>query len=269
MVRLSLNETTTFRWSFEEDVLHYSDAGIPAIGVWRHKLSDCGKEKAAELLEKSGLAVSHLHWAGGFTGSDGRSFRASVDDAFEALRTAADLKTTCLVVYSGSRAGHTTNHARRLMKEALKELAPAAEELEVDLAIEPMHAGCAKEFTFLTSVDDVLELCDAVGSNAVKLLYDTYHLGYEENCAERIATFADRVALVQLGDGRETPSVEQARCLLGEGAIPLAAIVREFLSAGYDGDFDVELIGEEIEAIDYHDLVEHAKQAFQRLVGSP
>ncbi len=269
MVRLSLNETTTFRWSFEEDVHHYSGAGIPAIGVWRHKLSDCGKERAGELLEESGLAVSHLHWAGGFTGSDGRSFRASVDDAMEALRTAAVLKTNCLVVYSGARAGHTVNHARRLMKEALKELAPAAEDMGVHLAIEPMHPGCAKEFTFLTSVDEVLELRDAVGSSAVKLLYDAYHLGHEENCAERIATFADRVALVQLGDGRQTPSVEQSRCRLGEGVVPLTSIVRAFLDAGYDGDFDVELMGEEIETIDYHDLIDHAKQAFERLVQTP
>lgn len=269
MVRLSLNETTTFRWSFEEDVLHYSEAGIPAIGVWRHKLSDCGKVKACELLEESGLAVSHLSWAGGFTGSDGRSFRASVDDALEALRTAADLKTNCLLVYSGARAGHTANHARRLMKEALKELAPVAADLGITLAIEPMHPGCAKDFTFLTTVDEVLELCDAVDSKAIKLVYDTYHLGHEDDCADRIAAFADRVALVQLGDGREIPSVEQSRCQLGEGVVPLAEIVRAFLRGGYDGDFDVELIGEEIETIDYHELIEHAKQAFEQLAQAP
>ena len=35
MAELSMNETTTFRWSFEEDVAHYAAAGIPAIGVWR------------------------------------------------------------------------------------------------------------------------------------------------------------------------------------------------------------------------------------------
>jgi len=269
MVRLSLNETTTFRWSFEDDVVHYAQAGIPAIGVWRHKLSDCGEAKASELLEESGLAVSHLSWAGGFTGSDGRSFQASVDDALDALRTAANLKTNCLLVYSGARAGHTFNHARRLFKEALKELGPAAEQLGIDLAIEPMHPGCAKEFTFLTSVKEVLELCDAVDSKAVKLLYDTYHLGHDEDCADQIATFADRVALVQLGDGRQTPSVEQSRCRLGDGVVPLAKIVRAFLDAGYDGDFDVELIGEEIETIDYHEMVEHAKQAFEQLVHSP
>ena len=37
-------------------------------------------------------------------------------------------------------------------------------------------------------------------------------------------------------------------------------------AAGYDGYYDVELLGEEIETIDYHSLLEHAKAAFAQLV---
>ena len=125
MAELSMNETTTFRWSFEEDVAQYAAAGIPAIGVWRQKLSDCGLSKARELLRRSGLKVSHLFWAGGFTGSDGRSYRESVDDAAEAVRTAAELDCRTLVVCSGPRAGHTYNHARRLVQGALTRVGPA------------------------------------------------------------------------------------------------------------------------------------------------
>ena len=69
MAKLSVSETTTFRWSFEEDVARYAAARIPAIGVWRHKLSDCGLPAALALLRRAGLKVSHLSWAGGFTSS--------------------------------------------------------------------------------------------------------------------------------------------------------------------------------------------------------
>ena len=54
MVLLSMNEMTTYRWSFEEDVQHYSAAGIEAIGVWRQKLADYGEEKGIELLSETG-----------------------------------------------------------------------------------------------------------------------------------------------------------------------------------------------------------------------
>ena len=263
---LSVNETTTFRWSFEEDVANYLAAGIPAIGVWRQKLSDCGETKGVDLLIESQLKVSHLFWAGGFTGSDGRSFRASVDDAADALRTAAVIGAQSLLVYSGARAGHTCNHARRLFTDALRELAPLAAELNVLLAVEPMHAGCAGEFTFLTSVNDVLTLLEIVADSQVRLILDTYHLGWTPELIRCIPQFVEQVALVQLGDGRLPPSGEQARSLLGEGRIPLESIVDALATAGYNGYYDVELLGEEIETKDYRSLLAHAKAAFERLV---
>ncbi len=266
MAILSMNETTTFRWSFEEDVVRYAAEGIPALGVWRQKLSDCGPLKGRKLLDQHRMKVSHLLWAGGFTGSDGRSFRESLEDAQEALRTAAALGAGALVVYSGARSGHTHSHARRLLFEALKQLAPVAEELEVDVALEPMHPGCAADWTFLTSLDDVMSVIEKAGSPRVKLVFDTYHLGHEENLVERIAGIVSHVALVQLGDAREPPDGEQNRCRLGEGRLPLREIVSAFKTAGYDGYYDVELLGEELESADYHALLEHAKQAFGDLV---
>lgn len=268
MAQLSMNETTTFRWSFEEDVAQYAAAGIPAIGVWRQKLSDFGRQKGGELLRDTGLRVSHLLWAGGFTGSDGRSYRESVDDAIDAVHTAAELGTDTLVVYSGARAGHTYNHARRLIQGALAELIPVAVQAGVYLAVEPMHPGCATEWTFLNGIDDMLALFEAAGSTQVKMVFDTYHLGLEEGIVNRIADIAPHVAIVQLGDARRPPEGEQNRCRLGEGVIPLKEIVAALKSAGYDGYYDVELLGEEIETRDYVELLAHAKTAFAELVGS-
>jgi sugar phosphate isomerase/epimerase len=267
MAQLSMNEMTTYRWSFEEDVEQYLRAGIRGIGVWRQKLSDFGEEKGIELLADSGLQVSNLLWAGGFTGSDGRSLRESIDDAEEAVRLAAQMRAGCLIVYSGGRAGHTHNHARRLVKEALAELAPLAAELHVTLALEPMHLGCAAEWTFLTGLDDTLALLDLVGSPWLKLAFDTYHLGQDQQAVERMDEIASRIAVVHLGDCKRPPLDEQNRSRLGEGAIPLKEIVDALRGAGYDGFYDVELMGEDIEAADYCELLRQSKQAFAELVG--
>ncbi|HVC96715.1 MAG TPA: sugar phosphate isomerase/epimerase family protein [Pirellulales bacterium] len=269
MARLSMNEMTTFRWSFDEDVSHYVAAGISAIGVWRPKVSDFGEDKSIELLAESGLEVSNLLWAGGFTGSDGRNVRDSIEDGAEAIRLAAELRAACLVIYSGSRHGHTHNHARRLLTDALAELLPLAVEREVTLAIEPMNRGCAAEWTFLTSLDDAMALIDHFDSPRMQLAFDTYHLGGDPDLVERLGEAAQRIAVVHLGDGKSPPDHEQNRTRLGDGVIPLKEIVAALSSAGYDGFYDVELMGEDIESSDYVDLLEHSKQVFAQLLGCP
>src|ERR671912_393754 len=98
MKRISMNELTTYRWTFEEDVHHYAEAGIPAISVWREKLADFGEDRGVELIKDSGLQVAALQWAGGFTGSDGRTYKESVQDAREAIQLAAALNSNCLIV---------------------------------------------------------------------------------------------------------------------------------------------------------------------------
>ena len=268
MARLSINEMTTYRWSFDEDVMNYRAAGIGAIGVWRQKLADFGEEKGIELLAESRIAVSNLLWAGGFTGSDGHSYRESIKDAVEAIRLAAALKAGCLVIYSGGRNGHTQNHARRLFVTALRELLPLAGELDVTLAVEPMHAGCAGEWTFLTTLDETLALLLTIDSPKLKLAFDTYHLGHDPAIVEQIGKLRDRIGIVHLGDSRKAPTEEQDRHRLGHGTLPLRSIVAALGEIGYDGYYDVELMGEEIEAADYCELLETTRQAFNELIGA-
>ncbi|NIL98069.1 MAG: TIM barrel protein [Planctomycetales bacterium] len=265
MVRFSLNELTTYRWSFEQDVANYKAAGFHALGVWRQKLSDYGEEKGVELLAESGLAVSNLLWAGGFTGSDGRSYADSVADAADAIRLAGVMHSPCLVVYGGGRGGHTRKHARRLLLSALRELSPLAEEENVALALEPMHPACAAECTFLTSLQETLAILDEVANPFVKLAFDTFHLA-QDVCLESLQQIADRIAVVHLGDSREPPTAEQNRCALGSGRIRLREIISCLGEAGYDGYFDIELIGEEIETSDYQDLLRKSQEALAELV---
>jgi len=265
MARLSVNEVTTYRWSFEEDVAYYARAGISAIGVWRQKISDFGDDRGVELLADSGLRVSNLLWAGGFTGSDGRSFRDSVDDALEAIQLAGALGTDCLVVYTGPRALHTHNHARRLTRDALKAVLPLATELGVTLAVEPMHPQCAGEWTFLTTLDEALEFIQQFESPQIKLALDTYHLGHDGSLVARIPDFVESIAVVHLADGRPPVSLEQDRTPLGKGQVPLAPLVQALEKANYRGYYDLELTGEEIESVDYCRLLDESKREFAQL----
>jgi sugar phosphate isomerase/epimerase len=262
MGRLAVSELTTFRWSFEEDVRNYRAADVTAIGVWRQKLADWGEERGAKLLDAAGLVASSLQWAGGFTGSDGRSHADAIADARLAIQTAAALGAKCLIVHSGARGSHTHKHARRLFREALQKLLPVAEERGVTMAIEPMNGDCGSEFTFLNCFDETLALIADCKSPALGIVLDTYHWGHQPLLLERLPQLIPHLALVQLGDGRQPPRGETNRCPLGEGIVLLRDIVQSLEGAGYDGYYEVELMGEEIEAADYQDLLTRSRETF-------
>jgi sugar phosphate isomerase/epimerase len=265
MTLLSMNEITTFRWSFEQDVENYQQAGYRAIGVWRQKLADWDEDDAVDLLAGSRLSVSNVGWAGGFTGSDGRTPAESIDDAADALRLAGKLSAGCLVIYPGGRNNHIFRHASRLLRSALNELLPLAEAVEVPLAIEPMHPACATDWTFLTDLESVLALIDEYRSPLLKLAYDTYHFPFEANQRDLLKQLAPHIGIVHLGDRSSAPGLDQDRCLLGQGRLPLRETVSTLRSAGYRGAFDVKLLGPEIESFDYWTVLEQSQLAYSDL----
>ena len=264
MDRLAISELTTLRWSLEEDVEQYAAAGAAGIGVWRQKLADYGDEKGAELIAEAGLEVSSLQWAGGFTGSDGRTHDDSIADGRHAIHQAEILRAGCLIIHSGARGVHTFNHARRLLRQALDKLLPVAEERGVTLAIEPMADCGGSDWTFLHCLDETLELLAAYRSPALKITLDTYHWGHQPTLLSRLPSLVPHLALVQLGDSRLPPQGEPNRVPLGEGLLPLREIVATVSAAGYDGCFEVELMGEEIEAAAYRQIVQQSVRTFHQ-----
>jgi sugar phosphate isomerase/epimerase len=268
MLELSMNEVTTYRWSFEEDIENYRRAGYRSIGVWRHKLSDLDEEHAVDVLAESGLGVSSLACAGGFTGLGGVSFREGVDDAVSALRLAAKIQAGCLVVHPGGRNNHTSRHALRLLRAALEELLPTAEHYEVPLALEPMHVACAASWTFLTDFERVSELVAEYNTPYLKLALDTYHFPWSDGDHNILPQIVPHIGVVYLADRREPPSIDHDRCALGRGQLPLADILASLFEAGYSGPFDVRLMGSEIQPADYGRLLVQSKSAFAKFVQS-
>lgn len=262
MERVAVSELTMLRWPFEEDAAWIQRLGFGAIGVWREKLADFGEEKGAELLTEAGLAVSSLQWAGGFTGSEGMTFAESLDDAIEAIDTAALLQAHCLIVHSGSQAGHTRSHAHRLLRTALKTLVPYAREAGVRLALEPMRLGVGRDWTLLSSLRQCSDLINDLGTTQVGIVFDTYHLGTQPNIVDQIHEYIGQICLVQVADQRQEPTDEQNRCLIGEGRLGIPEILGAFEANQFSGYYEIELLGEELEPLSYPEVLTHSKDAF-------
>ena len=260
--KLAVNETTTHRWSFLEDVTSYCEAGFGAIGVWLPKLVQFGEERGIELIRDSGMSVSSVSWTGGFTGWDGQSFQDSIDDARSAVKTAGELNAESLIVISGARCGHTLSHARQLLNDALKILVDDAGEYGLALALQPMSS---RECSFLTSLDETLEILDECNHPLVKMAFDVSQLWKEPHLLERIPEIASLVTTLQLCDQRDPPQSEFDQLLPGDGEIPLEEITTAFLDADYDGFFEIKIWSEELWDSDYSDLLRTCRSRLESL----
>lgn len=269
MAKFSMNQMTTLRWSFEQDCFRYREAGLSAIHVWRHKIHDYGEAKGAILLEELGLEVSALSWAGGFTGSDGRNYQDAVDDARHAIDLAQELSAGCLNIYSGARAGHINKHAQRLFSSALAELVPYAESRDVTLAIKPIRHPYGSDWTFVKRMTDALQLIDLIDSPRFKLILDLYEFGDQPEVLDNLHLLIPYLALVQIGDRTCEPQEEPNRCLLGSGKLPLDATVSKLIQLGYDGPIDVELMGHDVQQLDYDQLLSQSVEYLQAMESLP
>lgn len=260
--RLSMSEMTTYRWSFLEDVSSYPSAGLSAVGIWRQKLEEFGEERGIELLRESQLEVSSLSHAGGFTGSDGLSFREAMDDALDQVAIAGALQAETLVVISGARAGHTGNHARRLLRDALTELGDAAAECRLQIAVQPLHAQLGNRWSFLHSIEPTLEVLDRCDHPHVGMAFDVSQFWREADLCRKISLAAPWIRLVQISDCRGTTRSDgNDHCLPGRGMIPLVDILATLQQAGYPGYYEVQIQSDECWRADYPTLIKECHDA--------
>lgn len=263
--RLSISQMTTYRWSLEDDLHERRRAGIESIGLWRPKLSECGEEKAIDLVQESGLEVSSLSWAGGFTGSHGFTFNQAVEDGLEALELASRLGAESLVVVGGTTAGHITKHARRLVIDGLNELANVARDYNVKLALQPMHQQFEREWTFISSLDAAIQIIEDCHHPSVGLSLNSFHVREEQDLIGRLESIVSLLHHVQICDGRRDQESEFDRYLPGDGDIPLADFVLALKDAGYNGAYEIDVWSEKLWQSSEFELLEDCRERFARL----
>lgn len=264
--KLSVNQATTLRWTFEEDVVRYRLAGINTIGLWLPKLLEYGEERAQDWLSENGLSVSTLSYAGGFTGAFGHDLNDVLVETHDLIQLAGTLRADSLVVVSGPINNHITKHATRLVVESLKELADDAAENGVMLSLLPMRKAFCKEWTFLNTLDEALAVLDRVNHPAVRLAFDVYHLWPEKCLLQRLPELVSRIGVVQVSDAAPTTGrVEYDRVLPGEGILPVEQILTGLIDAGYRGYVDYQIWSKPLWQSVNQDWLQRCRDNFNRL----
>jgi D-psicose/D-tagatose/L-ribulose 3-epimerase len=208
---------------------------------------DPAKVKAA--ADKAGLAIGSICACMG----PGRDFRGDQADQAAAMGyckalidQAVELGCPRLIgpIYSvvGKADAVEPEHQKKewaLVVENLKTLAKYAEQKGITLCIEPLNRF---ETDFLNTCDQALKLVKAVGSKAVKVHLDTFHMNIEEkNQAAAILKAGKHLGhLHACGSDRGTP---------GGDHIDWKPIVAALKKIGYQGDIVIESFTTDVKVI--------------------
>ncbi|HEX2681611.1 MAG TPA: sugar phosphate isomerase/epimerase family protein, partial [Candidatus Dormibacteraeota bacterium] len=177
--RLSLNQMTTPRWTVREAVDGCARHGIRYIGLWREKVTECGIAESARIARDAGVGVSSLCRGGWFPAATAAERRARLDDNRRAIDDARGLGTDTLVVVSGPAPGRDLGRARRMVEEAVAELAPRAAESGVRLALEPLHPMFAADRSVITTLAEANAIAERFPAERVGVLVDAYHVWWD------------------------------------------------------------------------------------------
>ncbi|MDF1743224.1 MAG: TIM barrel protein [Gimesia sp.] len=253
--RISLSQITTYHWSLRESLRGLLTAGAPAIGLWNRKIYDTEPARAVELVIDSGLKVSTISVAGGFTGYNEYSYDEAISDAIQLIKFAGQVNAAAVQVVSGPRAGHTLNHARDLTLDALNTLGDAAAFHGTKLALKPMEFPLAQNWTFLNSIHSTLELIDACQHPAVGISVNPVQLQNVENWHNLLSEMAPLITAVQIS--------EFESCGTLPNSFPGFEIIEAIDNAGYEGFFELEIWSERVWNSDYQNLLSQLRLACQ------
>jgi len=261
---VSVNQLSTHRWSLFQDLVKISGAGFNSIGLCNNKLEEFGLVETADLLFEMQMNVTSLSWMTGFTGSTGVSHTDSIDEAIQAIRSASLLGAHTLAICVGGRNGHADGHLQRLVHQALDELVPLAEDLDVRLAVEPVCGPEFKRFNFAGEMASTLKLIRDYPLEHVGVVADLFFLGGDMAAARDISRYLDRIALVQLCDVSHGAHGKRLRCLPGAGQLPLAAWINMLSHYNYHGPVEMELHGPEFDFVSHEDMLVASREFVAR-----
>ncbi|HEX6289111.1 MAG TPA: sugar phosphate isomerase/epimerase family protein [Herpetosiphonaceae bacterium] len=245
--RLSLNQATTQHWSVRQAVDGCARAGIPWIGLWRHKVDELGATASARLVRDAGLRVSSLCRGGFFPAVTVAERQARIDDNRRAIDEAAELGTDVLVLVCGPAPDRNIQAAREMVRDGIAALVPYAREHGVRLAIEPLHPMFAADRSVIVTLAQALDIAEQFDAQQVGVAIDVYHVWWDPEIYPQIRRATGRILGFHVNDWLvPTPDLLMGRGMMGDGVIELRRLRAAVDVTGYTGPIEVEIFNQAI-----------------------
>src|SRR5215510_10876172 len=169
-----------------------------------------------------------------------------IDDNKRAVDEAAALGADALVLVVGGLPEGSRDIAgtRSMVRDGIAALLPHARASKIPLAIEPLHPMYAADRACVNTLEQALDLCDALGEG-VGVAIDTYHCWWDPKLDAQIARAGKRILAHHICDWLvPTRHLLLDRGMMGDGVIDFRPIRHAIEAAGYSGPQAVEILSE-------------------------
>lgn len=257
---LSINTATLrVQWPLDRIIQECARRGITTISPWRDQVNAIGLDNAARCLRDNGVRLSGYCRGGMFPAADGPGRQAAIDDTRRAIDEAKVLDAPCLVLVVGGLPGALAGNAlhkdivraRFEVQEGIHAVLQHARDVNMPLAIEPLHPMYAADRACINTLEQALDVCDALEgpldpSGARCMLgvaVDVYHVWWDPKLEQQIHRAGrGRLLAFHVCDWLlPTRDLLNDRGMMGDGIIDIPRIRGVMESAGYQGHAEVEI----------------------------
>ena len=256
---LSINTATVrAQWPLDRVVAECAARGIRAISPWRDQVAAIGLDKVAALQRDTGIEFSGYCRGGMFPASTAAGRVAALADNRRAVDEAKTLNAACLVLVVGGLPGALMGHAehkdiaaaRSDVRDGIAATLEYARSVGMPLAIEPLHPMYAADRACVNTLEQALDLCDALDparSGALGVAVDVYHVWWDPKLQAQIARAGrERLLAFHVCDWlTPTHDLLNDRGMMGDGVIDIPRIRGWVEAAGFDGYSEVEIFSAE------------------------
>ena len=256
---LSLNTATVrVQWKLDRIIVECAQRGIRAICPWRDQVAAVGLDAVARLVRDTGLELSGYCRGGMFPASTIEGRKRALDDNRRAVDEAKTLNAPCLVLVVGGLPGALQGKAehkdlaaaRNDVRDGIAATLEYARSVGMPLAIEPLHPMYAAERACVNTMEQALDLCDALdpkSTGALGVAVDVYHVWWDPKLEPQIARAGKaRLLAFHVCDWLvPTRDILNDRGMMGDGVIDIPRIRGWIEARGYAGYSEVEIFSAE------------------------
>jgi sugar phosphate isomerase/epimerase len=239
----SISQVTTLTAGFLDDLRVYRDEGVDGIGIWELKLGDGQDDEAIEAFRASGLrsatavpAVPSILPLPLLPGPEDP--RERIESLLASLHRLAPFAPSAVLCFTGPGGDRAT------VVDGLKAIGAEAQRLGLTIAFEPFQSEGADDWSPITTLGAAAELLDEVGSPAIGIQFDTWHLWNSPELYDEMERHGHLIVGVHVNDWREPTRGWADRTVPGEGVADVSAMLAALERVGWRGDYDLEIFSD-------------------------